>query len=123
MDDDRTAADWVTVARVGDLQAASKMVVDVGGTAVLIIWNDGEPTAMADTCIHRERSLASGTIFNGRVVCPGHQWSFDLETGFCKERDRYQPTFATKVSDDEVLVDATNINSSSTTTSSGVPHE
>ncbi len=122
MDVEPTTSEWVKVARLDELEAASKIVVDVLGSPVLIVWNDGEPVAMADTCIHRERSLASGTIFNGRVVCPGHQWSFDLQTGFCKERDRYQPTFATTVSDGEVLVDASDIHRISTTTS-GAPHD
>ncbi|WP_373070763.1 Rieske (2Fe-2S) protein [Gemmatimonas sp.] len=120
MDVGPPTAEWLKVARLDELQAASKLVVDVCGTPVLIVWNDGDPVAMADTCIHRERSLATGAIFNGRVVCPGHQWSFDLRTGFCKERERYQPTFVTTALDGELLVDATNINSTTTT---GATHE
>ena len=30
--------------------------------------------AFADTCIHQERSLFKGTLLNGKVICPGHQW-------------------------------------------------
>lgn len=120
MEVEPTTAEWVDVTRLDDLQRASKLVVDVAGTAVLLLWNDGNPVALADTCIHRERSLAAGAIFNGRVVCPGHQWSFDLQTGFCKERERYQPTFATTVSDGRLFIDAGTIKS---TTDSETPHD
>lgn len=41
----------------------------------------GKATAINNVCPHRGGPLAEGTIENGKVVCPWHQWEFDLATG------------------------------------------
>lgn len=97
--------DWVEVAAVKDLRRRRTLVVDRPDGDIVVGWHEDGPFAMANICIHRERELANGMIFQGRLVCPGHQWAFDLETGYCAERERSQPVFATKVVDDVVYVD------------------
>jgi nitrite reductase (NADH) small subunit len=62
---------------------------------------------MADVCIHQDRSLSKGTLLHGRVVCPGHQWQFDLETGYEEDQDRCQPTYPVRVDGDTVYVSLT----------------
>ena len=47
-------------------------------------------------------------MFNGKLVCPGHQWAFDLTTGHEAVKDEWQPTFAVEVRDDRVLVDVSD---------------
>jgi nitrite reductase/ring-hydroxylating ferredoxin subunit len=96
--------DWVEVCLVTDLSRAGRLVVDVDGTPVLFMWNDGDLIAMHDTCIHKGRSLSEGVVFAGRLVCAGHQWSFDLRTGYCTVRDRYQPVYRVTADGDNVLV-------------------
>lgn len=99
-----SAPPFRAVAELADVQAAGKLVVDVDGTSVLLVWHEDRLTAMADRCIHRDRELSSGFLLKGRIVCPGHQWSFSLEDGFCKERDRTQPVYETRVVDGTVEV-------------------
>ena len=100
-----TATDeWVAVCPASDLARAGRLVVDVGGTPVLLMWNDGDLVAMHDTCIHKGRSLSEGVIFAGRLVCAGHQWAYDLQTGYCKARDRYQPVYRVCIDGDDVMV-------------------
>jgi len=43
----------------------------IGGTAM----------ALNNICPHRGGPLAEGTIEGDKVVCPWHQWEFDLATG------------------------------------------
>lgn len=97
------------VATLDELETNEKLLVTIDDVPVLVLWNEGDPVALADTCIHKERSLSRGVVFNGRIVCPGHQWSFDLQTGFCKERDRYQPTYRTEVVDGQIVIDPTAV--------------
>jgi nitrite reductase (NADH) small subunit len=94
----------VDVASTSELAAAGKRVVAGPHGEILVLWNDGEPTALVNTCIHKERRLSDGFLLKGRVVCPGHQWSFDVRTGFCKERDKWQPTYQVRVEGDRVSV-------------------
>lgn len=107
--DDRSATDdgWVTVATVAELRRQRNRVVPGPDGDIVVFWNDGEPAAMANICVHRKRELARGTIFSGRVICPGHQWAFDMETGYCAERERTQPVYAVRLEDDVVLLDPT----------------
>jgi len=97
---------WVEAGPLEDVAKARKLVVDADGTDVVVVWHDGEVHALDNTCIHRQRELARGVILNGRLVCPGHQWAFDLETGWCRERERCQPVHAVRVDDGVVWVDS-----------------
>jgi nitrite reductase (NADH) small subunit len=99
-----SAPPFRAVASVADLQLSGRLVVDVDGTEVLLVLHEARVSAMANRCIHRDRELSSGFLLKGRVVCPGHQWSFALEDGYCKERDRTQPVFETRVVDGTVEI-------------------
>lgn len=98
--------DWVEVATVKELRRRRMLVVPRPEGDIVVGWHEDQPFAMANICVHRERELARGMIFQGRLVCPGHQWAFDLGTGYCAERERTQPVFGTRVVDDVVFVDA-----------------
>jgi len=93
---------WIDVAAVADLTAKRKLVVDVDGTAVLVLWHDERPFAFQNLCIHRDRELSKGVILNGKLVCPGHQWAFVLDSGWEAVKQQCQPTFAVRVRDDRV---------------------
>lgn len=95
---------WHSVGTVKELSGRGKLVHEIGERPVLVLWNGGEPVALDDTCIHRERSLSEGTILGTRIVCPGHQWAFDLTTGYCAARERYQPVHQVRVDDESVYV-------------------
>jgi nitrite reductase (NADH) small subunit len=99
------APEWIEAATTKELQRRRTLVVEHPSGDVVVGWHDGRPFAMANICVHRKRELARGMIFQDRLVCPGHQWAFDLETGYCAERERSQPVFATRVDGDIVFVD------------------
>lgn len=96
---------WVDAVGVDELRRAKRTVVEIEGTPICLVWHDDAPWALHDLCIHKQRSLAKGVVLNGRLVCPGHQWAFELGTGWCRERERAQPAFAARVEGDRVEVD------------------
>lgn len=95
---------WIDVAGVEELRKAEKMVVDAPDGPVALFWFEGRPVALADTCIHKKRELHKGVILNGCIVCPGHQWSFDLDTGYCKVRERFQPSYSVRVDGERIYL-------------------
>lgn len=97
---------WVEAGTVEEIKRARKKVVDVGGTPVVLVWHESEVYALDDICIHKQRELHKGVVLHGRLVCPGHQWAYELDSGYCRERDRYQPTHAVRVEDGVVWVGA-----------------
>jgi nitrite reductase (NADH) small subunit len=99
--------DWVEVGAVDDVRRARKRVIDVDGTPVVLFWHDDRIYALQNICIHRERELVRGVILTDRIICPGHQWAFNLETGYEEKMCRYQPTFDVRVEDGVVYVAST----------------
>ena len=98
-------AEWVKVADWKELQRRKKLLATAGEEPIAIFLVEGRVYALRDICIHKQRNLSKGLVFQGKVVCPGHQWAFDLCTGWVDEWMECQPTYDVKVVDDEILVD------------------
>jgi nitrite reductase (NADH) small subunit len=98
-------AEWVKVADLKELQRRKKLLVEAGGTGIALFLDEGYVYALRDICIHKQRNLSKGLVFQGKVICPGHQWAFDLPTGWVDEWGECQPTFPVKVEGGEVYVD------------------
>ncbi|SEC61547.1 Rieske (2Fe-2S) protein [Rhodococcus koreensis] len=98
---------WTRLVTVRELGRRRKLRVEAGDTAIALFQTDDQIYAFRDLCVHQDRSLAKGTLLHGRVICPGHQWAFDLDTGYEEDQDLCQPTYAVKVEDDVVYVDLT----------------
>ncbi|MDQ4100317.1 MAG: non-heme iron oxygenase ferredoxin subunit [Chloroflexota bacterium] len=72
---------YVTVAKVGDLEPGELMYVEVGDEPVCLINLEGELFALNDTCTHEEASLSDGTIEGDEIECPLHGGAFNIRTG------------------------------------------
>jgi nitrite reductase (NADH) small subunit len=96
---------WIEVGPRPELERARKKVVDSGDRQIVVVWHDGAAYALDNVCVHQQRELVKGVILNGRLVCPGHQWAYELDTGYCRERDRCQPVFPTREEEGIVYVD------------------
>lgn len=97
-------SEWVKVADVDELTGRRKKKVAVDGEEIALFLDGEHVYALHDACIHKQRSLSKGTLLNGRVICPGHQWAYDLETGWEAEMEECQPTYPVKVEHGEVHV-------------------
>jgi nitrite reductase (NADH) small subunit len=96
----------VHVAEFKDVARRRRARVDVGGCPLALFLVDDEIFAVDDTCIHQEKSLSKGTLLNGRVICPGHQWRFDPRTGEPEDQDGRLATYTVQVTEEgAILVD------------------
>lgn len=98
-------AEWVFVTELSELARRKKKQVFVGQTAIALFLVGGQVYALRDVCIHKERSLSKGTLLHGRIICPGHQWSFDPATGEVADQPECQPTYAVRVDEGKIYVD------------------
>ena len=97
---------WVHVADLKDVARRKRKQVEVGGCPIALFLVDDEVFAVDDTCIHQEKSLSKGTLLNGQVICPGHQWKFDPRTGRPEDQDGCLATYAVQVTEEgAVLLD------------------
>jgi nitrite reductase (NADH) small subunit len=61
--------------------------------------------ALDNVCPHRGGPLAEGFIEHGKIVCPWHQWEFDLATGQATHSPTKATSFPLSVQGDDVLVE------------------
>jgi nitrite reductase/ring-hydroxylating ferredoxin subunit/ketosteroid isomerase-like protein len=95
---------WVPVGTAADVIKQRKVVVDIDGREILVLAHEGQFFAFDNICIHRKRELSKGVILNGKIVCPGHQWAFALDTGWEAVKQECQPTHEVQVVGDQVEV-------------------
>lgn len=78
-------AGWFPVARAADI-GTTPVQVGAGGRpwVVVRLRPGGEVTAFSPQCPHRLTGLASATVVEGRLECPGHGWRFTAD-GRCAE--------------------------------------
>ena len=52
----------------------------IGESIVVVCGRDGVPRAFSNVCLHRAARLVDGPTGQcGRIVCPYHAWTYDLE--------------------------------------------
>lgn len=98
---------WHPVGKVTEIISRKKLVLTVGDRQILLLAHEGGFFALDNICIHRERELSKGVVLNGKLVCPGHQWAFELDTGWEAVKKKCQPTHAVRVEGDDVFIRVT----------------
>jgi nitrite reductase (NADH) small subunit/3-phenylpropionate/trans-cinnamate dioxygenase ferredoxin subunit len=74
-------AEFVTVARVGDIPEGEGRSFSAAGRMIAVFNDRGAFRAIDDTCPHAGASLACGTLVEGTVMCAWHGWRFHLCDG------------------------------------------
>ena len=105
-------AEWVEVARTGDIPPGHAARVEIDGVPVAIFNLGGTFHAVDDTCSHAEASLSEGDLDPDRcaIECPLHGSTFDLRTGEPLTLPAVEPVLVHRieVSDDGILRVALN---------------
>jgi nitrite reductase (NADH) small subunit/3-phenylpropionate/trans-cinnamate dioxygenase ferredoxin subunit len=73
--------DYVTVLKQEDLPIGKSAIVYVGEEEIAVFNYKGKYYAIANKCLHKGSSLGEGRIEEGVVICPNHEWRYDLKTG------------------------------------------
>jgi len=96
---------FVAVLRVADLPQGEGRTVAVNQTAIAVFHLEDGFYAIDDACTHEDAPLGEGTVVGATVVCPYHDWVYEITTGAC-HTDPARPVgcFATKTHDDFVWV-------------------
>jgi len=79
-----TLGRWVRAAAREDIPPGTVKTVLVSGRSVALFRDAGGAFfATDDLCPHQGASLGEGTYHEGRVICPWHNWVFDVRSGEC----------------------------------------
>jgi 3-phenylpropionate/trans-cinnamate dioxygenase ferredoxin component len=79
------AAGWSLACALERLIDQGIVCARVADTDLILIWNDGRAAACERACPHEQADLSRGHLSGGRLVCPRHAASFDLENGSISE--------------------------------------
>jgi len=74
-------AEFVKVARLSELTPGSAKVVEVMGKSIALFNVGGKIYATDNTCLHQGGPLGEGELMGEVVVCPWHQWEYNVRTG------------------------------------------
>ncbi len=97
----------VRVCGVHELSEGGCRVVSVRGQQLAVFRVDGQIVAIDAQCPHEGGPLQDGMIEQGCIVCPWHNYKFDLASGRCQtEPDLKVNRYPTSILDGVVWVDA-----------------
>lgn len=77
---------FVFAAKMGDLPPESSKVVKVNRRSLLLVNKGGSIFAFLNRCPHQETPFGGSGYkrsgeFAGKIVCPMHEWVFDIPSG------------------------------------------
>ncbi len=95
------------VARLADLPAGRGVCVRIQGHEVGLYRVGDRVYAMQNVCPHAGYPLNEGDLDGCSIVCPGHGWTFDLETGLAPGEIEEPPLerYPVRVLGEEIWID------------------
>ena len=68
-----------------ELNDNSMKLISVDGVPILLVKVSGKIFAIDNRCPHQGCGFSGGTLDGSVIVCPCHDWRFDLESGEYEE--------------------------------------
>lgn len=99
-----TTSEFEPVCRLEDVPEQMPRKVQVHNRGVLICRQGDEVFAVDEICPHKNQSMERAPLVDGEIICPHHQYRFDLKTGRCNRRCAPVQTYEVKVEDGQVWV-------------------
>ena len=72
---------FVKVMKTEDLPTGKSAIILADGEEIALFNYKGEYHAVANKCPHKGGPLGEGRIQEGILICPNHEWRFELKTG------------------------------------------
>jgi len=72
---------FVRVMKETELPVGKSAIVSAGEEEIALFNYKGEYYAITNKCPHRGAPLGEGRIEEGIVICPNHEWRYELATG------------------------------------------
>ena len=93
------------ITNINSIPETKGKKISIGKKSIALFKYGGKIFAIQNSCPHQGADLADGFVKDGKVVCPLHNWAFDLETGAFSGNENIRiPTYKTKVENNEVYI-------------------
>jgi 3-phenylpropionate/trans-cinnamate dioxygenase ferredoxin subunit len=99
---------WTTVCRLSRLISQTIVCARVTGVDLILVWSEGRVVACERVCPHEQADLGLGHVSGGRLFCPRHAVSFDLNNGQISYGWPSRPlqVYPVRIEDDQVWIDS-----------------
>lgn len=99
-------AEFTEVAKLSDLTAAGKLMLEVEDRLVVLLSIEGQVFCIDDVCTHDGGPLGEGELCGHEIACPRHGARFDVRTGRACTMPATEDTLVheVKVEGDDVFV-------------------
>ncbi|MBB6109413.1 nitrite reductase (NADH) small subunit/3-phenylpropionate/trans-cinnamate dioxygenase ferredoxin subunit [Mucilaginibacter lappiensis] len=79
--------------------------VKIGGKSICLVGFEGQIYALLAICPHAGADLSEGLCVKGKIVCPYHRYTYNLETGKGGEgQNDFVTTYLVDIRDDGIYV-------------------
>ncbi len=76
---------FIEVMDESDLPIGKSAIISAGKDEIALFNYKGKYYAINNKCLHNGSSLGEGRIEEGVLICPNHEWRFDLVSGQCPQ--------------------------------------
>lgn len=96
---------YIRVMKEEDLPIGKSAIISVGDEEVALFNYKKKLYAVKNKCPHKGAPLGEGRIEEGVLICPNHEWRFNLETGDCMQNP-YMKTesYPVKIRDGSIYI-------------------
>ena len=84
---------YIKILKCDDLEIGKSAIIEVGDKEIALFNYKGDYYAIDNICPHRGAPLGEGRIEEGILICPNHEWRFELKSGWCPQN----PELSTEV--------------------------
>lgn len=78
--------EWHDVAPLSAVPEGKPVRIEYGDRGLFVFRTDGEIRVFDSRCPHQVTNIPELAIDGHQLICPAHQWVFDIETGDCIEK-------------------------------------
>jgi len=106
----KAMSNFVTVLKTHELEDGKGTTVFVNERDIALYKYEGDFYALDNTCLHREGKLGDGHMDGPNVICPLHDWDYDVKTGVSRwNAHETIATYTVRVEGDDVQIDADTV--------------
>jgi nitrite reductase/ring-hydroxylating ferredoxin subunit len=96
---------WTAVAKEQDLLEGKRLEITAHGLSILLIKYNGLVYAVGNHCPHLGCSMARGKMDDFLLICPCHDWTFDIRTGeLVIAREITLPTYRVRIESQQIYL-------------------
>jgi methylamine---glutamate N-methyltransferase subunit C len=101
---------YVEVLTVDQLEEGQGTTVFVNGHDIALYKYEGNFYALDNTCVHRQGKLGDGWMNGPNVICPLHQWDYDIKTGISRWNNQEAvAVYPVRIEGQSVQIDADTV--------------